>query len=312
MIQKVMLSAKFDPNPELAELQMRAIRFPVLVSYKIDGIRCHIYDAQALSRKNKLLPNRHVQRLLGSLQLQGLDGELTHGLPTSPTCFNTTQSAVMSQDGEPQIRFHVFDSTQYLNEPFENRLDLARQRLMVFNNSSKFTIDVVPHRLVENLEQLLAFEVEMLSSGWEGVMIRDPRGPYKQGRSTLREGWLIKMKRFEDSEAEILGCYEQETNTNEATINEVGRSKRSSHKDGKVANGHMGGFYVRDIHSGIEFDLGGMLGVTKEQRKQMWENFLASPSGYIGQIVKYKHQAIGKKEKPRIPIFLGFRSKLDM
>jgi DNA ligase-1 len=32
----------------------------------------------------------------------------------------------------------------------------------------------------------------------------------------------------------------------------------------------------------------------------------------LGKIVKYKYQEIGVLEKPRFPVFLGFRDKEDM
>jgi DNA ligase-1 len=34
-------------------------------------------------------------------------------------------------------------------------------------------------------------------------------------------------------------------------------------------------------------------------------------NGAIGKLVKYKYFAIGVKDAPRHPVFLGFRSKLD-
>jgi DNA ligase 1 len=311
MIQKVMLSAKFDPNPALAELQMRAIRFPVLASPKIDGIRCHIYDATALSRKNKLIPNRYIQRLAEELP-NCLDGELTYGDPTSPTCFHTTQSAVMSQDGTPDVIYHLFDMVD------ESGTNSFNMRMQVLNTwfgdfGYKFPfLRLVPQTTIRDLDELLAYEQLELAKGWEGIMIRSLDGKYKQGRSTLRDGWLIKVKRFVDSEAVITGCYEQETNTNEATINEVGKSKRSSHKQGKIPNGHLGGFYVRDLTTDVEFDIGTMLGVTKDQRKNMWDTFIRQPDAFLGKIIKYKYQLIGVKDRPRTPILLGFRSPIDM
>lgn len=308
MITKVMLSAKFDRDPVLAEKQMRELRFPLLSAPKIDGIRAHIYDRCALSRKNKLLPNNHVQYTYGQAILQFLDGELTSGSPTSKSCFNTTQSAVMSQDGIPEeLHYHVFDYTDR-GGGFDSRLDFVSK---IVAASGRTDISVVPHKLITHLDDLLEYEEECVLAGWEGIMMRDPRGPYKQGRSTLREGWLIKLKRFDDSEAEILGAYEQETNNNLAVMNKVGHMKRSSHKENKVFNGHLGGFWVRDIHTGVEFNVGTMLGITKEMRKNMWDNFSSNSKTYLGLIIKYKSQSVGAKDKPRIPIMIGFRNQID-
>lgn len=66
--------------------------------------------------------------------------------------------------------------------------------------------------------ELAAYKEKCLSEGYEGVMVRDPAGPYKCGRSTVREGWLLKIKRFEDGEAEVLETYEGMSNYNEAGV----------------------------------------------------------------------------------------------
>ena len=86
----------------------------------------------------------------------------------------------------------------------------------------------------------------------------------------------------------------------------VGFQVRSSHKDGKVPAGTLGLFEVRDLVSGIEFECGS--GLDDATRDAVWQ----SPDNYKGRIIKYKSQPHGMKEKPRSPIFLGFRSKGDM
>ena len=307
MGKTVMLAAKFDSDPIIAEQQMRDLRYPILASHKIDGIRCHGRKSEGLSRKDKLIPNPKVQSLFDLGGLDELDGELTCGNPTAKNCFNFTQSCVMSHTNEtPNLIYHVFDWTDVLS-PFRMRLEDIDEPIRIAGYSG-LPIVKVSHRLIYNYDELLAFEEEKLADGWEGVMIRDPEGPYKWGRSTLREGYLIKLKRFHDSEAEIVGVYEQETNTNEAKINEVGRSKRSSHKDGKFKNGHLGGFVVRDLYSKVEFEVGTMLGVTKEDRFEWWQK----AESFIGKTIKYKFLPIGVKVKPRSPIFLGFRSSIDI
>ena len=108
----------------------------------------------------------------------------------------------------------------------------------------------------------------MLSKGAEGVMVRTPDGPYKEGRATERSGWLVKVKRFVDSEAEVLGSFEEMHNENEKEENELGRSKRSSKAEGLVPSGRLGGFDVRDLKTGVEFSVGS--GFTAEMKEEYW------------------------------------------
>lgn len=306
MIKQPMLAAKFDSKDKvLAAKQMGQIKFPIWGSVKIDGIRAHNYGGGLFSRKNKLIPNAYTQALFADLKFA--DGELAIGQPNAPGLFNRTQSGVMSRDGEPDVRYYIFDHTRDMSLSFWERFnDLGNWEFLSEN------VIIVTQVTLENLEQVFAFEEESVLSGWEGIMLRAPNGPYKQGRSTLNEGWLIKMKRYEDSEAIILGCYEQETNLNEAIINEVGKSKRSSHKENRFANGHLGGFHVRDLVTGVEFDIGNFLGITQEERRLMWSRHKLYPQHFIGQIAKYKYFPVGVKDKPRHPTFLGFRNPIDL
>src|SRR5262245_23328965 len=85
------------------------LQFPVLMSYKLDGLRCIIKDGHAMSRNLKPFRNKYVQKHLGTGRYEGLDGELIVGEPNEGHVLGRTQSGIMSEDGEPDFMFHVFD-----------------------------------------------------------------------------------------------------------------------------------------------------------------------------------------------------------
>ena len=157
---------------------------------------------------------------------------------------------------------------------------------------------------INTVEELMKYESKVLEQGFEGVMIRSATGPYKFGRSTLKEGSLVKMKKFDDDEAIITGFNELQKNTNEKTKDEFGYAKRSSHKDGKIDQDTLGSLIV--VWRETEFSIGS--GFTAEQRKEFWDQ----RNNLIGKLVKFKYFATGMKEAPRFPIFLGFRHPDDM
>lgn len=319
---KVMLSAKFEKDPKLMQAQLEALNeYPYLASPKYDGIRAYLANGKVLSRNNELIPNRYVQSLLGESGITGVDGELIVGKPNVEGVFQTTTSGVMSINGEPNFKLYVFDAIPGLF-PFRHKtypitgttglLEFEHRQTELHEAGEVHQPDkvvLVEQVLVRNLKQLLAYEAQRLKAGYEGIMLRKPTGPYKQGRSTLREGWLMAVKRFVDSEAEVLGCYEQEANTNTLTTSKTGHAKRSSAKAGKVGKGILGGFNVRDIHTGVEFKIGVLQGVSNEQRRIMW---VAGGKGLVGKLVKYRYQPVGVKNKPRLPTFIGFRDRRDM
>jgi DNA ligase-1 len=277
------------------------LNFPMLASPKIDGIRAVNVNGKLLSRAMKLIPNRYTQELFGKDTYHGLDGELVVGNPWDKNLMQQTMSGVMSFDGEPVVKWYVFDHWLWPSQGFQDRYDRVK-------DSVRDLVDIkhVPHKLINTYHQLCIFEDACIGLGFEGIMLRDPSGRYKQNRSTLKEGLLLKVKRFEDSEAEVLGFKEQMHNDNEATKDERGYTKRSTHQDNKRAAGVLGAFQVRDIHTGIEFDIG--TGLTAEQRRNLWEG----RKYLIGKLVKYKHFAVGVVDKPRFPTFVGFRDRRDL
>lgn len=282
-----------DFKPMLAgNANVATLTYPILCSPKYDGIRCITRNGQAMSRKLLPIPNTHIQNVLKGLP-DNLDGELLIKGKT----FNQIQSAVMREDGEPKFNFYVFDIVS--EKSYDQRMkELESMKLPAV------CIKVLPIK-ISNETELLAFETKCLDAGEEGVMIRSIKGPYKFGRSTEKQGYLLKLKRFSDAEAKIIGFEEQTKNTNEATIDELGHKKRSSHKAGKIPAGTLGSFVV-EIEDGITFNVS--TGMTAEDRQHYWDN----QEDYLGKMLKYKFQEVGKKNLPRFPVFLGIRDERDM
>jgi DNA ligase-1 len=276
-----------------------SIPFPILASPKLDGIRAIVKDEALLSRKLLEIPNRHVFGQLSRKEFHGLDGELIVGSSTAANSYTATMSGVMSEGGAPLVTFWVFDRWD-LSSVYTYRRDRLPSRMEL----DGVVIKRLKHELINSLEELQIYEQHVLSRGYEGVMLRDPQGRYKFGRSTAREFALMKLKRFEDSEAEIIGIVEQKHNANEATINALGRMKRSSHKANKIPKGTTGALECRDLKTRVTFEIG--TGMDDAIRAKFWED----PP--IGRIAKYKFQPTGVKNKPRFPVFLGLRDPRDL
>lgn len=294
----------FSPMLADAAKNLELLKFPLMTSPKLDGVRAHKFDS-VFSRKLKLIPNEFVQKELSSDALRGFDGELMVGDPTAPDVYRKTMSGVMARGGEPNFIFHVFDLIGHPGGFQERYAALCKLKTAYARGHKGCRVQLVEHRVVASVDELLAFERECLERGFEGVMVRSLDGPYKCGRSTVREGYLLKVKQFEDSECEVLGYEELQHNMNEATINELGRTKRSTHKAGKVAAGTLGSLHVRDVKTGVEFDLGG--GFSAADRDELW----ARRDSLVGTLHKYKFFPGGSKEKPRFPTWLGPRDKID-
>ena len=285
---------------------VKKLRYPVLASLKLDGVRAFVSGGVVYSRNYKPIPNEYVQARFMGLP-EGTDGELILGPPNAPDAYRKTVSAVMGSDNPEgqNVVLHVVDSIPEAgNDPgFTRRYEGYRKAL-----SSTPGVLVIPQYPIPDAETLLAMEADALAEGHEGLMVRDPNGRYKHGRSSEKEGILLKLKRFSDSEAVVLDTVPLMHNDNEATEDELGHTKRSTAKAGLVALPMLGKFLVRDVKSGIEFECGTGQGLTKEMRAELWP----IRKTLVGKIIKYKFFPTGGKDKPRFPIWLGWRDPIDM
>lgn len=279
------------------------IKFPVLASPKIDGFRC-VLGSQAYTSRMARFPNKKVHKALKGLLTDEtpLDGEIVVGKRRGPGVLQRTSSGVTSEGGDPDWRLWVFDA------PREgvgrlNRLKLAAKAVKALGDKR---IRFIKHEVIHNIEELEEYIRVCLAAGFEGVMISDPGGPYKQGKSTVRQGWLLKIKPFETHEARITGYYEEMENTNEQTRDATGKAKRSSAKKGKRPKGTLGGFIGTDIVTGVEVRCGG--GFSAAQRRDFWK----TRDQLVGQIFTYSKQAVGEKDKPRHPNFVNLRPSWDI
>lgn len=287
------------------------LQYPLFASPKLDGIRAVVLDGKLVSRKLLHIPNKRTFEALSRPEFDGLDGELIVGSPTADDVYRVTNSAVMSHAGEPGFTFHVFDLHDYVGR-FSTRLATLRERAdelnahaaEIYRRTSRvepFKIVVHEHVHIDNEDALLEYEAAQTALGYEGLILRSGMGVYKHGRSTPREQYMLKVKRFEDSEAEVLSWVPEMHNANEAETDNLGRTKRSKVKEGLIAKDSMGALQVRDLKTGVTFEIG--TGFTAADRAR---------TDWQGQIVKYKFFPVGVKDKPRHPVYLGLRSKLDL
>lgn len=284
------------------------LRFPLLASVKIDGIRAVVRDGVVLSKTLKPIPSPTIQRMFG--HLHGFDGELTvgpaHSTGPEDDVYARSRGPIMrAREQDVHFRFHVFDIWNTPDLSFHRRVEQVAKLAAIGLTEG---LVVVEHTLITSQDALDQYEAEVLAQGYEGAMLRDPLGPYKYGQATEREGYLLKLKRFEHGEAEILRVVEQVANLNEAKVGSDGSSTRSMAQAGMRPKGTLGSFEVRDLASGVEFSVGNGKGLTDALRAELWAERDTLP----GQIVRYRYQPVGTVGAPRLPLFDGFRDRIDI
>jgi DNA ligase-1 len=303
-------------KPMLAcDADLSAIKFPVFAQPKIDGVRALNLDGNLTGRSLKPHGNRFVTEFFSKDVYRGFDGEMFVGPPYGDDACRMTTSALSSHEGEPEVNWAVFDyiTEETIDLPYDERLtafhDYFEKVSSLLYLPMRPTIRVWPiiTQLVESIDHLEMLIETWAGQGYEGVIVRAQKGLYKQGRSTIREGGLLRIKKFQDSEAKVLEIIEGNSNQNQATTNALGYTERNSRQEGMIPNGMVGALICRDIKSEQIITLAaGKL--TQAERKFYFEN----PNRLIGQIVKYKFFPKGIKDKPRFPTFQSIRMKSDI
>lgn len=266
------------------------VELPLMASAKYDGIRCLIVERDgrpaAVTRTMRPIPNVATRRWLEENCPIGFDGELI----VRGEDFHGTSSAIMSRNGKPDFLFALFDyidpkSAAPLSTPFYERIARLDDLLSSLNLEGR--VPRIEQTMIECITQLDNLMPHALADGHEGLVLRRPDGIYKTGRSTSEEGLMMKLKPYEDAEAEIVG-FEPE-------------------RQDFFTPDRLGAFSVRLVSDpSIRFHIG--TGLTDRQRGEFWNH----RADLMGKLVRFRYQARGMKSAPRFPVFQGFRDEADM
>ncbi len=313
-------------KPMLAkDINFDKLRFPsngLLLLPKIDGVMAFVQNSKLYARSLKQHENGYTTAKYSKPEYEGLRGELIAGYnPTAEGLCRDTGSAIRTIKGEPVTSLHCFD---YVTEetkdlPYIKRYFLMIEKVKSLNSKGINDVTAISIQVVYDLEDFYYYRDKFIQEGYEGVILRSSVAKHKEGRSSAVSPDLWRWKPWLDAEIMVTSIAEGTTNLNEATINELGKTKRSSHKENKVPNGMLGnmvGYLLEDL-----LDVSGKVIQNKgeqvtisagdmkhNERKFYFEN----PNEIIGKIAKFSYFAYGMKDTVRMPQFKTIRSERDM
>lgn len=288
------------PTDPITDTELLSLKYPLCGSPKLDGFRC-VVDKVPLTSAMKSFGNEYVNLFLCQSEYDGLDGELIVGSPIDPDVFHNTSGPLRRHSGEPNFTFYVFDN--FLGGDFS-----YSKRWLQYLPAKLPRVVVLEQRILTCAQDVLAYEAEMLSMGFEGAMIRSLSGLYKEGRCTFNEGNIYKRKPFVECEAIIIGFEESMLNLNEKVLDERGLSKRSSHTENKVPKGTLGSFKLISPLWEASFSARAGEGFTQELKQQIWNE----RESYLGQTATVKYQKYGSRDAPRMPSVIKIRPEWDL
>lgn len=305
-------------RPHKAEnAELDALRFPAFVFPKVDGVRGLYITRKFTGRSLKPFKNSNITEVFSHPLLAGLDGELAVGdirNPNQDLCRNTTSLVnTHSHNTFGQLPdWYVFDLVDETTAqlPFATRwatLNKYVESIKASNPGAFDFLKVMPEAsLVHTADEVIAWHRYFLSMGYEGTIIRRTDAPHKNGRSTVRESFFMRLKEFVTEEAIIVSFSEAQANMNDAVQNELGLSSRSSHKANKFGKGAIGSLEL--LRDNGERILCGPGRLTAEEKVEFFHN----PHKILGKVVTFSYMPYGTYKKPRFPQFENFRADEDM
>ena len=282
-----MLAHTFEPACEKSK--KNDIVFPCYVQPKLDGLRCICYlvpngsnstdepKVVAQSRTGAYFETvEHICAELRPILLQNpgliLDGELyTTELPFEELAGLIKRKKASDTNVNRQcIKYHIYDIVVD-GIPYSERHDRI---VGTVGGVTRHHLEVVDTQLIHNANEFRQAFGEYVAAGYEGIMLRNAHGPYRQN---YRSHDLQKYKEFVESEYPIVGFKEAD-----------GRDK------GTVvwvcATAEKREFSVRPRG-------------TQEQRRQWFQN---APQ-HVGKLLTVIYQELSELNVPRFPVGKAIR-----
>lgn len=251
---------------------------PFIVQPKYDGIRCRAVPIPSgghllLSSEENPIYLPHIQDAIRTQkQFDGLelDGEIyRHGWPFEQI-FSVASRTVNPHPDAPKLQFHIFDIVN------DDPQGLRSVQISQFELHDKVgPIQFSPFWLCADLQAIMEVYNELISYGYEGIIVRNINAPYERKRSL----WVMKFKPKQEDTYRIVG-YEEELSINGSPKGQLG-SLRCVGEDG------------------AEFSVGS--GFSQRDRRALWDR----REDLAGKVcrVSYQHITSGKGV-PRFPIFV--------
>jgi hypothetical protein len=208
--------------------QKNKVSFPCYIQPKLDGYRC-IYDTKTQTITSRQGKSFEIIKQSGKLyeELKSLnndvilDGELyVHNINIDNPILTFEELGILrktkkltASDIEKlyKIEYHVYDIIDS-KLTFEKRLEILEH----LNLNIRFTkIKLVPTMKIYNEENIEENHIKNVNNSYEGSIIRNLNGMYKE---KFRSNDLLKLKNFMDAEFEIINFHAEIDNLNEKLV----------------------------------------------------------------------------------------------
>jgi DNA ligase-1 len=268
-------------------------KYPMYLQPKLDGVRCLAKrendEVTLTSRQGKPWNIPHIAQDLLKFMEDGdvFDGEIyIHGETFQKITSLVRRADPANKNHNPEalkLEYWVYDRPVLAGDEdisFEEREFVNAFSTLTAPVGGAGRIVIVASDSVYDYHEVEGYHDHYAAEGYEGVVLRDPKSKYEWG---YRSDGLLKFKKFQDSEFEIVDVIE-------------GIGKMEGH----------GIFICKSDCSDQTFECS--LKGTMAERKELFDN----KEDYIGKVLKVKYFNRTDSGLPRFPVGLGVRDPDDM
>jgi DNA ligase-1 len=306
------------------EPDLSALQYPMLASYKLDGVRFLIFDGKLYSRSMEPLHpavTKHFQPIIDKAKETNvcLDGEIW--APGQP--FNKIMHMLAHEELCSQLRLHVFDllpiEEWYAAKATTRFCERCSRYLNWCESEDSEGNHAVPVKqfLCDDEASVLQRKQEAKEAGHEGLMLKCPESVYVHSRTTAKQNIFWKLKFWDTINAVIIGFTQMQRLTEEAKATNteksaLGRTKRGHKKADREAVDAIGTVELevtegQAFPQGTKFSAGWAAEAFDLRESMTWEN----RESWIGKHVEIEYQGHGSKDKPRLGRIVRLRPDLD-
>lgn len=249
-----------------------------LIQRKFNGDRCKaviengkvtLYSSQA----NEITNLQHINQELSQLPNITLDGELyLHGLPHQ-TIHSIVAQKIYPHEQSFLMEYHVFDLITNAKQ-FDRLVDLHHH--LDWKKLAMKKVKLVDTKVVLTVKEIEMYYQQFVNEGFEGFIIRNPKGEYVEKRST-----------------DIMKCKPRCQSVARVIVMNVAHTLEGIQKN------MLGAFQCIDEETGVRFKVG--TGLTETQRKEFWAR---GDKAMAGERLVYKYQELSIDNTPIFPVFV--------
>lgn len=222
IVVRPMLANKFSIDAYKKNSKAYKIPFPAFIQKKYDGIRCISYlknnKVILESRKGIEFENFNVlkEQLYELFKTKPanfyLDGELYSEIVEFQVIsglIRLSEKKATPADVKEinKIEYHIYDCIDLndLSLGYGDRYDILINLYNIVKLNKNNLIKLVETIEVHKVEDVKKYHDEFVADGYEGLMVRDKKGPYEIQK---RSKYLQKYKEFMEEEYKIIGFHE--------------------------------------------------------------------------------------------------------